>query len=348
MQLAVDRQQRTISGSAVGPRQGTGEQDPGAQRTATAARLAHPIWPSPATVGNSGRRGSLSRNLLPGRQLDLCGPDRRTRSHGPGAPKARSSHQRYLHLSLGPRCPAAAMQRFLPANKYEMRPNCLDGCQSGTRIFPWRRSVKDELSEDYREAQVFCPRGGFLFESQMQSESAVGVRHKIYWATLDVRPPSVFEWRPTLRSGHEHASLFPAIGLRTRGGMALRPREKCPVRERISCLQANKKPHPFPANGQGTTREISANERLPQGEPKIPSPTGNSGEAERSFPAGSRAAFRDDPEHHRSVATLAPRLCKKCSASSGETCPERSEGRMPLTRKGRGERGGSPCPPPQR
>jgi hypothetical protein len=48
------------------------------------------------------------------------------------------------------------------------------------------------------------------------------------------------------------------------------------------------------------------------------------------IPKGIRTAFRDDPEHHRSVATLALRLCKKCSASSRETCPERSGGRMPL------------------
>ena len=30
-----------------------------------------------------------------------------------------------------------------------------------------------------------------------------------------------------------------------------------------------------------------------------------------AFPKGSRTAFRDDPEHHRSVATLATRLCGK-------------------------------------
>src|SRR5215831_20032444 len=29
------------------------------------------------------------------------------------------------------------------------------------------------------------------------------------------------------------------------------------------------------------------------------------------IPKGSRTAFRDDPEHHRSVATLASRLCGK-------------------------------------
>ena len=40
----------------------------------------------------------------------------------------------------------------------------------------------------------------------------------------------------------------------------------------------------------------------------------------------SRTPIRDDSEHHRSVATLAPRLCKKCSPSSRETGPERSVG----------------------
>src|ERR1017187_1806188 len=59
---------------------------------------------------------------------------------------------------------------------------------------------------------------------------------------------------------------------------------------------------------------------------------------------GSRTGFRDEPEHHRSAAKLAPRLCKKCSASSRKTCPERSGGRAPLAEKGCGERGGSPCP----
>jgi hypothetical protein len=64
-------------------------------------------------------------------------------------------------------------------------------------------------------------------------------------------------------------------------------------------------------------------------------------------PGGIRTAFRDDPEHHRSVATLAPRLCKKCSASSRETYPKRSEGRMPLAEKGARGKGRQPLSPPQ-
>ena len=75
--------------------------------------------------------------------------------------------------------------------------------QSGTRFFLWRRPVKDELSVDSQATHVFSPRRGFLFESQMQSES---------------------ERRSSLRSGNEHGSLFPAMRPRPRGGMALRPR----------------------------------------------------------------------------------------------------------------------------
>jgi hypothetical protein len=53
--------------------------------------------------------------------------------------------------------------------------------QSGIRVFVWKRPVKDELREDSQEAHVFCPSRGFLFESEIQIESAVGVRLKIYW-----------------------------------------------------------------------------------------------------------------------------------------------------------------------
>src|ERR1700733_14159066 len=68
----------------------------------------------------------------------------------------------------------------------------------------------------------------------------------------------------------------------------------------------------------------------------------------RTFnPEGIRTAFRDDSEHHRSVATLASRLCRKCSASSRETCPERSGGKMPLAEKGARGKGRQPLSPPQ-
>ena len=48
-----------------------------------------------------------------------------------------------------------------------MRPNCPDEYESGTRIFLWRRPVKDELSEDGQDADEFFPRSGFLLESQI-------------------------------------------------------------------------------------------------------------------------------------------------------------------------------------
>jgi hypothetical protein len=41
--------------------------------------------------------------------------------------------------------------------------------------------VKDEPSVDSQAAHIFCPRCRFFLESQMQGESAVGVRLKIYW-----------------------------------------------------------------------------------------------------------------------------------------------------------------------
>src|SRR5260370_15292934 len=64
------------------------------------------------------------------------------------------------------------------------------------------------------------------------------------------------------------------------------------------------------------------------------------------IPKGTRTAFRAEGEQFRSVATLASRLCRKCSSSSRETYPERSAGRARKRRKGCGERGGSPFPCP--
>ena len=49
-------------------------------------------------------------------------------------------------------------------------------------------------------------------------------------------------------------------------------------------------------------------------------------------------AFRDDPEHRRSVATLASRLCRKCSASSRSSSPQRSGGGMGVWGKGQQSR----------
>ena len=60
------------------------------------------------------------------------------------------------------------------------------------------------------------------------------------------------------------------------------------------------------------------------------------------IPKGTRTAFRAEGEQFRSVATLASRLCRKCSSSSRKTYPERSAGRARKRRKGCGERGGSP------
>ena len=57
------------------------------------------IWASSAAAGNTGGRDPLSRNLLPGRQLDPCWADHWARSYGSRAPKTRCGFQRHLHLS---------------------------------------------------------------------------------------------------------------------------------------------------------------------------------------------------------------------------------------------------------
>jgi len=80
--------------------------------------LANSIRASPTAAGNAGGRTALSRNLLPGRQLDLRWADRRSRTNGPKAQSPRSSHQRYLRVPAGPRCPATPMRRARAVNKY--------------------------------------------------------------------------------------------------------------------------------------------------------------------------------------------------------------------------------------
>src|SRR5664279_6040653 len=101
----MDRQQWTFSDSAVGTSQGAGEQDSGTECQANATRLAGPIWASSPAAGNARGYQPVSRNLLPGRQLDPYGTDDRTRSYGPGAQSARASHQGCLCLSTSPQCP---------------------------------------------------------------------------------------------------------------------------------------------------------------------------------------------------------------------------------------------------
>jgi hypothetical protein len=66
----------------------------------------------------------------------------------------------------------------VPAFPAAAGPSSTALAQSGIRVFLWRRPVKDELSKD---TFVLSPRCRFLLESQMQSESAVGVRLKTYW-----------------------------------------------------------------------------------------------------------------------------------------------------------------------
>jgi hypothetical protein len=70
----------------------------------------------------------------------------------------------------------------------------------------------------------------------------------------------------------------------------------------------------------------------------------DSGEGERSFRRERERHSGPKANSFRSAATLAFRLCRKRSASSRKTYPERSGGTAPLRRKGLGERGSSPFP----
>jgi hypothetical protein len=103
--------------------------------------------------------------------------------------------------------------------------NCLDGYESGIRIFLWRRPLKGELGVDCQEAHVFCPRSGFFLESPIQSESAVGVRLTIYWpySSSTFGEHLFANGDPSLRRGNEHASIFSVMRLSTRGVMNLWP-----------------------------------------------------------------------------------------------------------------------------
>jgi Domain of unknown function (DUF4338) len=71
---------------ALGASQGTGEQNPGAERAANAARL---LWSSSTAAGSPGGCGPFSRDLLSGCQLDSCRTNHRSRPHGPRARLSR-------------------------------------------------------------------------------------------------------------------------------------------------------------------------------------------------------------------------------------------------------------------
>src|SRR5215472_17747770 len=80
-QPPTDREQWEISHPALGASQGTGEQDPGAERATNAARLGKSLWASSAAAGNPGGCGAFSRDLLSGCQLGPCRANHRTRPH---------------------------------------------------------------------------------------------------------------------------------------------------------------------------------------------------------------------------------------------------------------------------
>ena len=95
---AIDRQQWPIPHPAMGASQRTGQQDSGAECTDRATRLGGPIWAASAAIGNTGGRGPLSRNLLPGRQLDPCWADHWARAYGSRAPKTRCAAFKDIYI----------------------------------------------------------------------------------------------------------------------------------------------------------------------------------------------------------------------------------------------------------
>src|SRR3989449_6687842 len=96
-QLALDRQPRAVSDSALGAREGTGQQDSGALRAPAARKLGTILRVPSAAAGNAGGRAALSRNLLPRCQLDLSGADHRSGSHGPGTQDRKSTRLNSSH-----------------------------------------------------------------------------------------------------------------------------------------------------------------------------------------------------------------------------------------------------------
>src|SRR5712691_679985 len=81
-----------------------------------------------------------------------------------------------------------------------------------------------------------------------------------------------------------------------------------------------------------------------QNENTLKAALGDSGEGEHGFRRERERHSGPKANSARSVATLASRLCRKCSASSRKTYPERSGGRRLSRKRGAGEKGGSPFP----
>src|SRR6516162_2237079 len=68
---------------------------------------------------------------------------------------------------------------------------------------------------------------------------------------VNVGPPSLCEWRSSLRSGNEHASIFEAMLPPTRGVMDLRPRENSPVRRNDTTFASKQEATRFRPTGTG-------------------------------------------------------------------------------------------------
>jgi hypothetical protein len=100
--------------------QRAGQQNPGTERPANAARLGDSLWVSSPAAGNASGSDSFSWDMLSGCQLDLYRANRRTRAYGPRASSSWSGGQRHLCLSAGARRATAAKRQSHTVNKYEL------------------------------------------------------------------------------------------------------------------------------------------------------------------------------------------------------------------------------------
>src|SRR5437660_10214825 len=91
----------TLRGTALGAREGLGEQDPVALRPPASGGLGKALRLPAPVAGDLSRDGAFSRDLLPGSQLDPIGRHAGARTHGSISP-AQGHAQDALRLSVVP------------------------------------------------------------------------------------------------------------------------------------------------------------------------------------------------------------------------------------------------------
>src|SRR2546429_4717544 len=91
----------TLRGTALGAREGLGEQDPVALRPPASGGLGKALRLPAPVAGDLSRDGAFSRDLLPGSQLDPIGRHAGARTHG-SISRAKGHAQDALRLSVVP------------------------------------------------------------------------------------------------------------------------------------------------------------------------------------------------------------------------------------------------------